>query len=111
MAARQTPKQALLTHILSMHGLGHPRPAGHWTLERLRKWHAHTHHRFSPNHFHAGPNLGPDQRPPGWYTGADAVLLDRDRNLRQYEPHQYARSEYGDWCSECGGRRGVTWHT
>lgn len=26
-----------------------------------------------PNHYHAGDNTGPDNRPRGWRTGEDAV--------------------------------------
>lgn len=40
--------------------------------------HARDHYRLGNiNHYHKGPNLGPDQRPDGWYTGEDAVLKQR----------------------------------
>lgn len=40
--------------------------------------HARMHYRHSPNHYHAGANLGrPEQRPDGWYTGDDAVPVQR----------------------------------
>lgn len=71
---RRTPKQVLLGHIKDMH---HRQPAQSWTMAQIQswtmaqmaKWHAEQHHRYSPNHYHEGVNLGPALRPAGWYTG------------------------------------------
>ena len=65
-----TPKRVLLSHIHNMH---RRRPAQGWTMAQMAKWHADQHYRYSPNHYHEGLNLGPDQRPEGWYTGEGAV--------------------------------------
>jgi hypothetical protein len=67
-----TPKQGLWAHIRELHS---PRnhPPARATLAQLQRWHAEQHHRYSPNHYHTGVNLGPSARPPGWYTGQDAV--------------------------------------
>ena len=43
----------------------------------LIREHKRQHHQLSPNHIHAGVNLGPDQRPPGWTTGEDVVMKER----------------------------------
>lgn len=67
-----TPKQRLKEHIATSHGKLIPK---HWTLKEIQRWHAHEHHQFVTNHVHAGPNRGPDQRPPGWLTGEDAIAL------------------------------------
>lgn len=66
-----TPKQELSHHLVALHGLSsNPR----WTLKQLAGMHARRHHRHSPNHHH-GLNPGPNQRPAGWYTGANAVRI------------------------------------
>ena len=67
-----TAKQTLLAHIRLMHGKRN-QPSARATLAELQRWHAREHHRMWCNHFHAGPNDGADNRPPGWYTGEDAV--------------------------------------
>lgn len=67
---RRTPKQALLAHIHTEH---HRVPAKSMTMAELGSWHAREHHRYSPNHYHAGPNTDAANRPPGWWTGADSV--------------------------------------
>jgi hypothetical protein len=65
-----TPKQALLGHVEERH---HQALPASWTKARIAKWHANTHWRYSPDHYHAGSNRGPDDRPDGWETGADAI--------------------------------------
>ena len=47
------------------------------TLLNLKAWHSGQHHRFALSHYHAGPNTGPGDRPRGWYTGEDAVALQK----------------------------------
>lgn len=66
-----TPKQVLLVHINELH---RQPPRKRMNYDELGRWHAEQHHRFSPSHVHAGVNLGPGRRPPGWRTGADPVL-------------------------------------
>lgn len=67
-----TPKQVLLNHIQGMHSrLSHVNRK--WTMAEMAKVHSNQHHRLSSNHYHEGVNLGPDNRPPGWYTGEGAV--------------------------------------
>ena len=63
----------LRAHIRAMHPWINPRRS----LVLLERDHAHEHHRYLPNHYHAGTNLGPDQRPPGWRTGEDAIATQR----------------------------------
>jgi hypothetical protein len=64
----------LRSHVRGMHpGLvrrGLPR-----SNADLSRAHARDHHRFRGSHYHAGDNRGADQRPPGWYTGKDAVQI------------------------------------
>jgi hypothetical protein len=67
-----TTRQRLLAHIAELH-TGRSQPALWWPYKRLASWHARQHHRYWTNHYHEGPNLGPDQRPPGWYTGEGAI--------------------------------------
>jgi hypothetical protein len=69
-----TPKQALAAHIANYHQ-ALPKGSGRWTMAQLRQWHRTHHHRYGAglDHTHAGPNLGPSRRPPGWDTGADVV--------------------------------------
>lgn len=75
MSAAPTPKQHLIAHLEA----GHTGPArrrrisARWTQAELAEWHARQHHRYATNHYHVGPNTGPNDRPLGWYTGADAV--------------------------------------
>ncbi len=73
-----TPKQALRAHIQEMHS---PRnaPGERTSYAKLQHWHADQHHRYWTSHHH-GPNPGPSARPPGWYTGADAVPIDKQRS-------------------------------
>lgn len=60
----------LREHMLAMHPhMKIPRPNADLALA-----HSIQHHRYAPNHYHEGPNAGPDQRPPGWTTGEGAVL-------------------------------------
>lgn len=66
-----TPKQVLRAHVTGEHR-GAPARA---TLVELARWHARQHHRLACSHYHAGVNRGPDQRPPGWYTGEDSVPI------------------------------------
>lgn len=66
-----TPKQALLAHIDAMHRRKLPRKR--MSYQELGQWHAAQHHHYLNNHVHAGVNLGPDNRPAGWRTGADVV--------------------------------------
>lgn len=76
-ARKPTPKQTLFEHITTMHvtQAARSRVQRHqWTFTEMSRWHANQHHRLTPNHIHAGPNTGPDDRPIGWYTGQDAVL-------------------------------------
>jgi hypothetical protein len=77
-----TPKQALRAHLDAMHA-GHMKVArGHGringvapatdrsTLVELKRFHAETHYRYHPNHWHGPtPNRGADARPEGWKTG------------------------------------------
>lgn len=76
-----TPKQVLVAHVEERHG-GFPSyergrarlygaPARSWTREKLARWHARQHHRYSTNHRHAGSNTCAEDRPPGWWTGED----------------------------------------
>lgn len=65
--------QTLKAHIEDMHGKRGESLPKTWTFVQLSKWHAREHHRYSPNHWHAGRNDGPSSRPEGWYTGEDAV--------------------------------------
>lgn len=65
-----TPKQRLRSHIVNDH---HRQPAQSWTMAQMAAWHAEQHHRYRTSHYHAGPNLGAGDRPPGWRTGEDAV--------------------------------------
>jgi hypothetical protein len=76
MPQTTTPKQVLFDHIQEMHGTQAARSSvkrHSWTFTEMSRWHANQHHRYTPNHYHAGPNPGADQRPIGWYTGRDAV--------------------------------------
>lgn len=68
----------LRTHMREMHPLkgGRGLPKRNADLARL---HADMHYRRSLSHYHAGVNLGPDQRPEGWATGEDAVVIQRGR--------------------------------
>lgn len=73
---KPTPKQVLRQHIIGHHSPRHW-PAGfdRMTYTQLQRWHADRHHRSGGlSHYHAGPNRGPSERPPGWYTGEDVVL-------------------------------------
>jgi len=40
-------------------------------MKQLADWHAHTHHQYVWEHYHADSNTGPNDRPPGWKTGED----------------------------------------
>lgn len=73
-----TPRQALVAHLEEWHprGLRRDHVPTNRSMAWLVTWHMRQHHRYATNHTHAGPNLGPDQRPPGWYTGADPVPKD-----------------------------------
>lgn len=67
------PTADLRAHLLAMHPhMKIPRTGGDLAVA-----HAVQHYRYLPSHDHAGPNRGPDQRPPGWVTGADAVPATR----------------------------------
>lgn len=66
-----TPKQILVAHIRSMHRRRPSNPEA-MTLLNLKAWHAGQHHRYTLSHHH-GPNIGPNDRPRGWFTGEDAV--------------------------------------
>ena len=50
----------------------------------LLKLHRREHHHFATNHIHnpGWPNTGPDNRPPGWTTGEDAVPREPNVNAR-----------------------------
>lgn len=63
----------LRSHVQMLHlRITHP-PRSNAALARE---HARQHHLYgSTTHYHDGPNLGPHQRPPGWETGADVVLI------------------------------------
>lgn len=63
-------RAALQAHLDDCHKGG---PGGRWPTRKLSTWHARQHHRYSTDHYHAGANLGPEDRPPGWATGADAI--------------------------------------
>jgi len=63
-------KQTLLMHIRSEHKR---QPSARLTLAELQRWHAREHHQYYCSHYHEGTNLGPNDRPAGWYTGEDAV--------------------------------------
>ena len=76
-----TPKQKLREHLDRMHGTRGLLLPQRSTLVQLQRWHANEHHRYHTSHYHAGVNLGPDQRPDGWYSGADAIPTDRRRIL------------------------------
>jgi hypothetical protein len=67
--------KVLRQHVIDMHG-EHIRVYRRKTVDIARD-HAERHYRYAPNHYHAGPNTGPSNRPPGWYTGEDAVLIHR----------------------------------
>lgn len=71
---RQTKKQKLRTHIVSVH---RRQPAVSWTEQQMAAWHIKEHHQFACSHLHMGANLGPGDRPAGWYTGEDVVPRDR----------------------------------
>jgi hypothetical protein len=43
----------------------------------LIREHMRQHWRFRTSHIHAGANLGPGDRPPGWTTGEDVVMRER----------------------------------
>lgn len=75
MSAVSTPRRVLLDHLRTLHRYS-GRGNGVKT-EVLQKLHRHQHHHRWLRHYHAGVNLGPDQRPVGWTTGEDAVLKDR----------------------------------
>lgn len=66
-----TPKQTLVAHLDAFHKSMHRTKS--MTLAQLQKAHARSHHRYAQNHYHAGPNTGPDNRPKGWKTGEAAV--------------------------------------
>jgi hypothetical protein len=59
----------LREHLRKRHSRVHI-PRSNVAVERL---HALEHHRYVCNHDHAGPNLGPSQRPEGWRTGGDVI--------------------------------------
>lgn len=65
----RTIKQRLRAHLIDGHDYEPPK---NWTAEQMRGLHMREHHLDSPDHSHAGPN-SPNNRPPGWYTGADAI--------------------------------------
>jgi hypothetical protein len=67
-----TTKQTLRRHIEDMHRRPHG-AISHMTLAELQRFHRGQHHRYATDHSHAGANLGPGQRPPGWSTGEDVV--------------------------------------
>lgn len=68
-AALLIARRRLREHMREMHPRVRPVPSA---LTAAALAHAREHHRRSPGHYHAGPNLGPDVRPPGWRTGEDA---------------------------------------
>lgn len=71
-----TPKQVLLAHIQEHHTTQANRSLKRRpTLADLKRWHSRQHHRVWTNHYHAGPNTGPSERPPGWFTGEDVVVI------------------------------------
>jgi hypothetical protein len=65
-----TEREQLLAHLRERHATGLPT---RWTLRELQQWHGTQHHRFWPNHHHAGSNRGAGERPAGWKTGLDVV--------------------------------------
>jgi hypothetical protein len=71
---RQTPRQILWEHLVEYHrGV---RISKNDTLIQLQGKHGNAHYRLLvTSHYHEGPNLGVGQRPPGWHTGKDVVLL------------------------------------
>jgi hypothetical protein len=83
MARQPTVKQRLIAHIDQRHkGRLRSRNGMFVTgldkqsLIYLQALHSFEHHKHAPDHHH-GPNRGPDDRPPGWKTGEDAVLIER----------------------------------
>jgi hypothetical protein len=78
MTTPKAQKTDLWEHVKAMHRY-RQRPGGakpSWTLAKLQRWHAEQHHRYgSRSHFLVGVNLGPDQRPDGWYTGKGVVRI------------------------------------
>jgi hypothetical protein len=68
----KAPRRTLAEHLADRH----PRvKVGRKALAVLQRAHGRDHHHYKGNHFHAYPtppvNPGPDNRPPGWKTGAD----------------------------------------
>jgi hypothetical protein len=53
----------------------HPHAPNRRSNDDLANYHGQLHHQFSgaQDHYHTGPNRGPDERPPGWRTGDDVV--------------------------------------
>ena len=65
-----TARKRLLTHIYSEH---YHQPRGGLSFAQLGRWHSDQHHRYVIAHDHAGPNTGPNDRPPGWKTGEGSI--------------------------------------
>lgn len=66
-----TPKQVLLAHVKERHPqIKTPKNV---TIAGLKRAHTREHWRLWCNHFHAGVNTGPDNRPEGWKTGLDVI--------------------------------------
>lgn len=70
-----TPKQRLAAHLAEMHPSRSATLPKRATLEQLQRWHATEHHRHAPNHHHGGMGRGVGERPVGWRTGENAVLI------------------------------------
>lgn len=68
----------LRDHMKAYHPKAQPRRSN----ADLAAEHARQHHRytFALDHHHGG-SRGADDRPPGWYTGADVVMT-RERVVR-----------------------------
>lgn len=69
MGRDMTDKQRLIAHLEEHHRLI-PRTK---TFTEMGKLHAMEHHERWCDHIHAGANLGPNDRPPGWRTGEGVV--------------------------------------
>ena len=78
-----TPKQTLLDHIETHHARQYRRVAKGKlrTFADLQHWHRLQHWRYMPDHDHgtSGKGKGPGDRPHGWDTGEDVVLITRPR--------------------------------
>lgn len=79
-------KAFLLAHLQELHPGSLDRPLAviqgqrltqRSTFAELSRAHQLIHHRLYCGHYHAGPNRGVGERPPGWKTGKDVVMKPR----------------------------------